>query len=520
MAHHWMDNVHTTALSPRDYQVELLAAAREKNTIVCLGHKSSKEFIALKLIYEFAHDARRQNTGHRKPVALYLCADGQSAYNQVFHLTDLAVTNLNALNGSDIDWDEALATNQVLILSPDLCRSALICSYLDLSTDVSVVVIEDCHLSQFQADLRDVLASYVTSTTARKPRILGLAGPLHSAGCPPGHLAAELQHLERELHCRAESASDIVTVLRYCNAPVELLLQCAPPADAPPCALTAFLRDLVHTRLAFLREHRFDPSEIYSDEFLEEMQNYPDPKAEPIELLHEFLAVLDELGAWCADRAALNLLQRIERLKVKTPYERHFLLLCMVSTVFVQIRAHCERAFGAHTDDLQRIERFSTAKVHRLLQVLRLFKPTAVQPATATSHSQPVDGVAQAVVVPQANAQTQPICGQLDSLDFERCRSDAESLQHQLCAVPEKEASVKTITEGLKRILSGSSAAAADSQPPEVLVSRTPVLRQRLKGPNAGGRAGFSRHNRTHWNGSNDPNALCGLLFCNSKVSW
>lgn len=43
-------------------------------------------------------------------------------------------------------------------------------------------------------------------------------------------------------------------------------------------------------------------------------------------------------GPWCADRAALVLLIQIEKLKVKTPYERHFLLLCMVSSVLMKIR--------------------------------------------------------------------------------------------------------------------------------------------------------------------------------------
>ena len=43
-------------------------------------------------------------------------------------------------------------------------------------------------------------------------------------------------------------------------------------------------------------------------------------------------------GPWCADRAALVLLIQLEKLKVKTPYERHFLLLCLVSTVMVQVR--------------------------------------------------------------------------------------------------------------------------------------------------------------------------------------
>lgn len=44
------------------------------------------------------------------------------------------------------------------------------------------------------------------------------------------------------------------------------------------------------------------------------------------------------VGPYCADRAALIYLVQIEKLKIKTPYERHYLLLCMVSSVMIKIR--------------------------------------------------------------------------------------------------------------------------------------------------------------------------------------
>ena len=54
--------------------------------------------------------------------------------------------------------------------------------------------------------------------------------------------------------------------------------------------------------------------------------------------VHSTLCLFELAGPWCADRAALVLLVHLEKLKVKTPYERHFLLLCMVSSVMVKIR--------------------------------------------------------------------------------------------------------------------------------------------------------------------------------------
>lgn len=208
MALHWSDNVHTTAFTPRDYQVELLAAAVEKNIIICLGHNSSREFIALKLIQELAYQIR--STVPRK-ISLYLTNEttGESAYNLLYHLTDLKVYNAN-LEDEEIRWMDVFHGYQVIIVSPKKCLEALQVFQLD---SVNVVVVEDCHKEGEQGIVRFIFENFYRKCK-QKPKILGLAGPLHSAGCLPGQLRPELEVLENCLDCRAETASDIVTVLR------------------------------------------------------------------------------------------------------------------------------------------------------------------------------------------------------------------------------------------------------------------------------------------------------------------
>nr|CAD7454254.1 unnamed protein product [Timema tahoe] len=133
----------------------------------------------------------------------------------------------------------------------------------------------------------------------------------------------------------------------------------------------------------FLDDHRYDPSELYEDEFLEELQGIPDPKIDPQSILSDFLDVLHTLGAWCADKAALALLIHLEKLKVKIPYERHFLLLCMVSSVMIRIRAICDDYFQPFGEK-DRIYKFSSPKVLRLLEILRHFKPEKQITSTLT----------------------------------------------------------------------------------------------------------------------------------------
>lgn len=56
-----------------------------------------------------------------------------------------------------------------------------------------------------------------SGTPYPRPRILGLTAPLvpGPGGAEPGRLEAEIKQLESTLNCTAETASDIVSVLRY-----------------------------------------------------------------------------------------------------------------------------------------------------------------------------------------------------------------------------------------------------------------------------------------------------------------
>lgn len=212
---HWQDNLSSTAFTPRDFQVELLAAASEQNIIICLGHNSSKEFIALKLILEKSHELRCHNEETKK-ITLVLTGTptgGESMYNLIYHLTDLKVLNINDKADKQSDWKSYLQDYQVIILDISKCLDAVRDDggAFDLSF-VNLIIIEDCHKNYNNFDLVKLL-EYVGKCQS-VPKILGLAGPLHSAGCSTDQLAFHLEVLERTIQCKAETASDIVTVLR------------------------------------------------------------------------------------------------------------------------------------------------------------------------------------------------------------------------------------------------------------------------------------------------------------------
>lgn len=201
-------NISATSFSARDYQVELLSAAVEKNLIICLSQNSAKEFCALKLIQELSHQLRRQN----RKISLFLTSS-ISAFNLIFYLTDLKVVNLNNIDEDLVDWS---SLSEVVIVETEMCLKALDSSQLDLN-DVNLIIIDDCHRRTRKSDISEIFLKHYKSAK-HKPKIFGLAGPIHSAQCPPARLGAELEHLESLMTAKAETASDIVTVLRFVRA--------------------------------------------------------------------------------------------------------------------------------------------------------------------------------------------------------------------------------------------------------------------------------------------------------------
>lgn len=295
---------------------------------------------------------------------------------------------------------------------------------------------------------------------------------------------------------------------RYCTKPTELIVQSLPQKD---CDVSAILRDLVLTKKYFLLEHRYDPFEIYSDEFEDELKAIPDPKKEPIECLDQLLSVLDEFGPWCADRAALNLIAKIEKSKIKTPYERHYLLLCLVSTTLIQIRAFCEQVFQHIPNDKECIEMYSSPKALRLLEILRQFKPEKVMEdpnpkpnstATIENSSRNTDTIVELKVDDDAIAMAKCV----ESESTKKCTELDGKGDH---------------TKESEHLIGNSTENVIDEKHVKVASTFNKAL-IKSGAPHGGkkGKGSFMRQPRVHnHNHQNDPNALCGLLLCNSMFS-
>ncbi|KAB0798298.1 hypothetical protein PPYR_09291 [Photinus pyralis] len=375
MACHFIENVYTQIFTPREHQVELLQAAKERNTIVCSGTSTTKTFIAVKLLQELAWQMRSP-TGKR---ALFIL-DPLNVNVMTSHirlLTDLSVKDLNECVFDEEVWIKILSTHSVIITTIDICTELLQFDYLDLDI-LNLIVIDDCLYGERQELLSVLMHRYRKLNTCDKPRILGLAGSLLGPDLRPECLEDELQRLENLLCSSVNTSSELVTLLRFCCRPQERLVECASMGQVSP--LQQNLEKIALEALEFMDDHRFAPTEIYTDEtYLAELLAMPDPKSKPKEMLLEFLDVLRDLGPWAADQAAYSMISLIERLKVKVPYERHYLLLLMVFTVLIRVRATCDDEFQG-LSEMEKVYRYSSPKVLRLLEILKEFKPAGEKP--------------------------------------------------------------------------------------------------------------------------------------------
>lgn len=368
MASYLNENVYTHTFTPREYQVELLDSARKRNTIICSSTSSAKAFITIKLLQEFSYKMRVPNGKQ----ALFVL-DVQNVPIMTSHvklLTDLSVISIIKLEEFDA---KALKYTNVIVITADMCGILKKKNLINFSNYNLIVI--DCLYGCQQSLVRELMVKY-ESFSGSRPRILGLTAGVLGTEMQPDRLEAELQRLEKLLNSLVDTSSEILTLIRLSCRPRERIVEC--PKNIP-LPLQDRIKATILKSEIFLNDHRFDPSEIYDDELLEEFKQVPDPKEQPLNLFHDFIDILEDLGPWSADRAAYGMLIKIEKLKVKVPYERHYLLLCMASSVLVSIRALCDSEFQDLTDK-EKVLQFSTPKVLRFLEVIKQFKPSGPKP--------------------------------------------------------------------------------------------------------------------------------------------
>ncbi|XP_043489191.1 endoribonuclease Dcr-1 isoform X3 [Polistes fuscatus] len=366
MAFPMNDPIHIKSFTPREYQVEIFYEGKQKNVIFCLESNYDQIFIALKLVQEYATNNRSFGGSRRKHI-IYMILDKERCRLRTIYINQF--TDIKALFCDECtNLRKEVPNYTVLIGSPKVCLSLFKRKIL-VGYDVCLLIIDNCHKFMKDKTVGAIVRKFSYGINA--PRIIGIAVPLYNLTLEPGRLGVEIYKAEIAFRCRLESNSEIISILRYCPKPKEYIIEYE---KGHQDELSKLMEQCVIDARAFLRDHRFDPSEIYDDSFLEEIKKIPNPTITPRHLIKEFLFILKTLGTWCADRAALFLLLLIEKLKLNTPYERSFLLLNLMTTTFTKIRAIFQYEFE-HYENEDKAYKFSSPKIHRILDVLKIYTP-------------------------------------------------------------------------------------------------------------------------------------------------
>uniref|UniRef100_A0A8C4GY47 ribonuclease III n=1 Tax=Dicentrarchus labrax TaxID=13489 RepID=A0A8C4GY47_DICLA len=349
--------IHDNIYTPRKYQVELLEAALEHNTIVCLNTGSGKTFIAVLLTKELSHQIRGHYQENAKRTVFLVNTVQQAAAVrthsdlQVGEYIDLEETSA----WTDKRWSREIIENQVLVMTCHIFLHILRNKILQLSK-INLVVFDDCHLAITDHPYCEIMKLFEGCLCS--PRILGLTASILNGKCDPSELEQKIQNLERILKSNAETATDLVVLDRYASQPREVVLDCGPYMDKS--GLSSRLQAELDEALHFL--HDCNISVAREDR---------DPTFISKQVLSDCWAVLQVLGPWCADKAAGIMVRELQKYIKHEQEELSRKFLLFTDTILRKVHALCEEHFSPASLDLK----FVTPKVLRLLEILHEYKP-------------------------------------------------------------------------------------------------------------------------------------------------
>ncbi|KAL0968931.1 hypothetical protein UPYG_G00220020 [Umbra pygmaea] len=353
--------IHDNIYTPRKYQVELLEAALEHNTIVCLNTGSGKTFIAVLLTKELSHQIRGDFVENGKRT-VFLVNAASSVIQQAATVrthSDLQVGEYTSVektsSWSKEKWSQEMIENQVLVMTCHIFLHVLKNGVLPLAK-LNLVVFDECHLAITDHPYREIMK--LCEGCPGSPRILGLTASILNGKCDPSELEHKIQNLERILRSNAETATDLVVLDRYASQPREVVLDCGPYLDKSGLSelLLTELDEALHflndCNISVLREDR-DPTFITK------------------QVLSDCRAVLLVLGPWCADKVAGIMVRELQKYIKHEQEEINRKFLLFTDTILRKVHALCEEHFSPASLDLK----FVTPKVIRLLEILHEYKP-------------------------------------------------------------------------------------------------------------------------------------------------
>ncbi|KAM8920949.1 endoribonuclease Dicer isoform 1-T1 [Pelodytes ibericus] len=353
--------IHDNIYTPRKYQVELLEAALDHNTIVCLNSGSGKTFIAVLLTKELSYQIRGTYNKDAKRT-VFLVNSAEQVVQQVSAIRTHSDLKVGEYSDQEViqcwskdRWSQEFGAHQILVMTSHIFLYVLENGIFSLS-NINLLVFDECHLAIQDHPYRDIMK--ICERYQACPRILGLTASILNGKCDPGDLEDKIQKLEEILRSNAETATDLVVLDRHASQPCEIVLDCGRFLD----------RSGLYERLFTELDNALN---FLGDCNIPTQTKDRDSMAISKQILADCLAILVMLGPWCADKVAGMMVRELQKFIKHEQDELYRKFLLFSDTTLRKIHALCEEHFSPASLDLK----YVTPKVLKLLEILRKYKP-------------------------------------------------------------------------------------------------------------------------------------------------
>ncbi|OWF53355.1 endoribonuclease Dicer-like [Mizuhopecten yessoensis] len=361
------EDIPTHTFTPRTYQVELLDAAVQQNTLVCLDATSSRMFLSVMLLKEHGHQLQLPlDQGGKRGVFLVNSENDIAKYAlMIEHQTDLTVGQYSTdCQDRDNDWwTLEVHRTQVLVMLPSFFHHVIEENLLKLS-QVNVLIFDHCQHVLDPGHPYDLITKklQLQSDAEESPRILGLTSCFTSKHCQdPIELVTTIKKLEKRFSASAET-STLVYSERYGMQPTELVFECDKYEDTT--GMVEELGSMLENTLHFLQE-----CNIKLDG-----KGGGDPIETPKTVIVECLNILYRLGPWCAVSLAQMFVSQLEKIDKHETVDVKKKFLRLAATQLRLLIHHFDSNFSPEYD-VEELLLYTTPKVKKLIDHLRRFKP-------------------------------------------------------------------------------------------------------------------------------------------------
>merc|ERR1719470_314543 len=293
-------------------------------------------------------------------------------------MTDLKVAGLDEC--SELDTGQIVESAGVLVTTHATFTKVLNRKHLALD-QCRLLIVDNIQASFGTTEATTFLSLYNAIPKNQAPRLITLTPNILSSNLDSSltSLPHQLAKLQSLIPASVECSCEIATQLRYLARPRETILEFSIQDLDTHCELELRIRDMLDELKVWIIDQNYSLYDTYGEEFGDLIADIPDPALAPLQIIQDFTDILGELGVWCADRAALILMIKIDKLKTREKYERHFLLLSVLFTVMVRIRKLCDDTYG-DIEEAAKLEKYSRPKLEKLVQLLLAYSPGVAEP--------------------------------------------------------------------------------------------------------------------------------------------